>query len=359
MQPREPSAPLTAAVVGAGSGGTLSIDALLASPRFRLLGVADVEPAARDRVRARAPHVRTFGSHEELLAACPTDVVCVSTYAPTHLPIAQAALAANVRGLLVEKPLGDTTANGAAVLDSARAAGVPMVVPHGLMAQAAPLQVIEQVRGGAIGPLRLVQMECTGCDIINAGIHWIQFFLTLAGSPVESVLTACDVSTRTYRDGMQVETEAITQARCADGTRLLLNTGDDIPTAHPDTSCLMRIVGDHGMLEYAAWESRYTVIDDHRRQVVDVAPFEVSGHRRHLEHLADLIAADRLDETVPRSSVRALEVVEAAYLSNRERRAVSLPLSQPASAPPAAELSPWDPGAPYSGVGGGRNGRTL
>jgi predicted dehydrogenase len=351
------SEPLTAAVVGAGTGGTLSIDALHASDRFRLVAVADLDETARARMAARVPQVRTFASHEQMLAQCPTEVVCVSTYAPTHLPITKAALAAGVRGLLVEKPLGDSAAHGADALAAATQAGVPVVVPHGLMAQAAPLQVIERVHSGDIGTLRVVQMECTGWDIINAGIHWIQFFLTLADSPVESVLTACDVSTRTYRDGMQVETEAITQARCHNGVRLLLNTGDQVPTAHPDTSCLMRIIGDTGLIEYAAWEPRYTIVDAAGRHTVDVEPFPVSGHRRHLEHLADLIASGTTDDTVPRSSLQALEVVEAAYLSNRERRSVSLPLTE---TPPAASGPlTWDPGAPYAGSGGGRNGRTL
>jgi Na+/citrate or Na+/malate symporter len=37
--------PLTAAVVGAGAGGTLSIDALMASERYTLIAVADLSEA--------------------------------------------------------------------------------------------------------------------------------------------------------------------------------------------------------------------------------------------------------------------------------------------------------------------------
>ena len=219
--------PLTATVVGAGAGGTLSIDALIASDRFTLIGVADLSAESRERVTSKTSGtVTTFASYQQMFEECPADVVCVSTYAPTHLPITQAAVdTGTVRGMLVEKPLGDTTVAGRQIVELLRAHELPLVVPHGLMAQSAALEIIERVRSGLLGELRVVEMECTGWDIINAGIHWLQFFVALVEpSPVELVLTAADTSTRTYRDGMQVETEAITLARTASGVRVLLNT---------------------------------------------------------------------------------------------------------------------------------------
>ncbi|MGN6126775.1 MAG: Gfo/Idh/MocA family protein [Humibacter sp.] len=350
---------LTATVVGAGAGGMLSIEALLESSRFELVGVADLSPAARERIAVRTDGtVPTFESHEEMFRAAPADVICVSTYAPTHLPITRTALQTpGLRGLLVEKPLGDTAVAGAEVLSIVRESGLPVVVPHGLMAQSGALEVVEKVRSGAIGRLRFVEMECTGWDIINAGIHWIQFFATLvAPSPIVYVLAAADTSTRTFRDGMQVETEAITLARCENGVRLLLNTGDRVPMAREDTACLMRIIGDDGYIEFGAFESCYTLVSSgSERQVVEVAPYEVSGHQRHLEHLADQIASGEQDMTVPGSSLQALEIVEAAYRSAATGAAVTLPLTQ--ERPQA--VGDWKPGAPYSGRGGGRNGREL
>jgi predicted dehydrogenase len=51
---------------------------------------------------------------------CPTDVVFVSTYAISHLPITLDALALPLKGILVEKPLGDTWDGGNKVLASVR-----------------------------------------------------------------------------------------------------------------------------------------------------------------------------------------------------------------------------------------------
>jgi predicted dehydrogenase len=350
---------LTATVIGAGAGGTLSIDALLASKRYELIGVADLSAESRDRVTSKTGgSVATFANYEEMFVARPSDVVCVSTYAPTHLPITRAAVATGtVKGMLVEKPLGDTTAAGRQIVELLRSQNLPLVVPHGLMAQSAALEIIERVRGGVIGDLRVVEMECTEWDIINAGIHWLQFFVSLVEpSPIDLVLTAADTSTRTFRDGMQVETEAMTMARTANGVRVLLNTGDHVPMSRDDTVCLMRIIGSRGFIEFGAFESVYVLVaPGHDRERVDVAPFEVSGHQRHLEYLADQIEDGHRDYLVPETSLRALEIVEAAYLSKRRGTAIRPPVD----GPQVEQGADWDPGIAYSGSGGGRNGREL
>jgi predicted dehydrogenase len=170
------------------------------------------------------------------------------------------------------------------------------------------------------------------------------------------VLAACDTSTRTYRDGMEVETEAITMARSANGIRVLLNTGDYVPIANSGTACLMRIIGDHGFIEYAAWESSYRLVaDGHDRELVEIQPFAVSGHQRHLEYLASQIHTGSRDYVVPETSLHALELVEGAYQSHRVRASVNLPWS--GQRPEGTDT--WDPGTPYRGTGGGRNGRQL
>ncbi|WP_157987908.1 Gfo/Idh/MocA family protein [Jiangella endophytica] len=345
---------LRAAVVGAGTGGSLSITALRNSARYELVGVADLRPEA---LETYAPAVATALDHRDLLSSVAPDVLCISTYAPTHEAIAAAAIDLPVRGLLVEKPLSDTTAGGRAILALARERGIPVVVPHGLMAMTGPREVVRRVREGDLGELRLVEIECADWDVINAGIHWLQFFLALVHpEPVVSVLAACDTSTRTFRDGMQVETEATVVARCRNGTRMIMNTGDHLPVAGSRTGAVIRIVGTDGLIEYAPWENEYAIAAAGApRSVVTGAPLGVSGHQYHLDHLADLLATNTVDDVVPATSLAALEVVEAAYLSHRERAAVSLPLEHFV----APERSGWDPGAPYAGVGGGRDGRRL
>ncbi|MDQ3328534.1 MAG: Gfo/Idh/MocA family oxidoreductase [Chloroflexota bacterium] len=349
---------LSASVVGGGTGGRLSLRALADSPLFDLAAVADLRPEVRQDLAAEYPGIETYPTHEEMFAARPTDVVCVSTYPPSHEPITLDALRLPLRGILIEKPLGHTVASGRRILQAVKARGLPMAVPHGLLAKRAPLEILERVRAGEIGDLRLVEIQCSGWDIINAGIHWLNYFVTLtANEPLTHVLACCDASTRTYRDGMQVETIAVTYAQTRSGVRVVMNTGDDVRINAEGKQFLFQLVGTRGVIEFYGWDPSYRVLNAEypTGQTFTPEEFEVSGHRRHLETMAALIQSGAPDYSIPESSLLALEICEGAYLSSRHTCAVPFPVDE-FTTPPAPN---WAPGEPYSGEGGGRDGRTL
>jgi predicted dehydrogenase len=96
------------------------------------------------------------------------------------------------------KPVGHNVASGRRILEAVKQRNIPMATPHGLMVKRCPLEIIERTQKGEIGELKLIEIQSPGWDIINAGIHWLNFALNLIGrSPVESVMTACDKTTRT------------------------------------------------------------------------------------------------------------------------------------------------------------------
>lgn len=353
----------TASVIGGGAGGQLSMAALDQSERFELVAMADLNPAVCAQAKARYPHLQTFASHEELFAARPTDVVCVSTYPPSHEAVTMAALALPLKGILVEKPLGHTASAGQRILDAIKARNLPMATPHGLLVSATPLEIIARVQRGEIGELKLVEIQNTRWDIINAGIHWLNFFVRLTNNePIDHVLAIAEASTRTYRDGMQVETTAVTYAQTKSGIRVVMNTGDDVLINQPGKNTLFRIVGTQGLLEFWGWENEYRVVNAAFPNGQTIIPTEAltSRHQRHLERLAAMIDGAPLDYTIPESSLMALEICEAAYLSSRHRCKVTFPFKQFTPPQPASSALPeWQPGEPYAGVGGGRDGRKL
>jgi predicted dehydrogenase len=350
--------PLTASVVGGGVGGRLSLNALAASDCYQLVAATDLRPDVLIELERDYPGLRTFTDHRDMFAACPTDVVCVSTYAPSHEQITLDALALSPQGILVEKPLGHTAASGHRTLEAVRRSGIPMAVPHGLLAKRTPLEVIDRIRGGEIGELTLIEIQGTGWDIINAGIHWLDFAVTvLHNDPIASVLALCDTSTRTYRDGMQVETVAVTSVQSRSGVRIVMHTGDHIHISRPEKATLFRLVGTAGQIEFWGWENGYRLQNASHPAGATIVPdeFPVIGHQRHLEHLADMIASGVHDYAIPEGSLLALEVCEAAYLSSRHRCQVTFPLER--FTPPVP--TDWEPGQPYAGAGGGRDGRML
>ena len=254
---------LTASVVGCGMGGRLSLDALMASDQYELVAAADIGQVGRDSAAKDYPNLRLFADPGEMFSTCPTDVVCISTWAPSHLPLTQQALKIpGLRGLLVEKPLGDTAMVGRSILDAVQRENIPMAVPHGLLVAPHVTQIIDRVRAGHIGELKLVEIQNNGWDIINAGIHWLNFFVALTDSqPMAFVMASCDTSTRTYRDGMQVETLGVTYAQTVSGIRVVMNTGDHVDINTPDTGCVFRIIGSHGLIEFWAWKSAYWIVN--------------------------------------------------------------------------------------------------
>ncbi len=347
----------TASVVGGGAGGRLSLNALRSSDRFELLAVADTSPAAREALAKDYPEVSVFDSHEAMFRQSPTDVVCVSTWAPSHRVVTEAALKLPLKGILVEKPLADTTVDGAAILAAVKKRSLPMATPHNLLVSTHAKEILRHVEAGDIGRLCLVEIECSGWDIINAGIHWLNYACWLIGrEPVDYVMAACDASSRTYRDGIQVETMAVTYAQARSGVRIVLNTGDYVKTMREGKDTLFRLVGTEGQIEFWAWESAYRIVDARNPggKLVEVPPAG-KGHRDHLETMARQIDEGTTDYSIPESSLQALELCEAAYLACKHGCRVDLPLAN--FTPPGR--SDWEPGKPYSGHGGGRDGRKL
>ena len=127
--------------------------------------------------------------------------------------------------------------------------------------------VFTHVQNGDIGPLRLIEIQCRGWDIINAGIHWLDFCVTAnPGDAPASVLCQCDATTKTFRDGMQVETEAVTSVVTQNGVRYIMHTGDytlvnAAGRGGEAKDFAFRLVGDDGMMLFFGWENGYRLMN--------------------------------------------------------------------------------------------------
>jgi predicted dehydrogenase len=349
---------LTVSFVGGGTGGRLSLDAAAASEYFQPAALADLRPEVSAELRKEYPELQTFTDFREMFQACPTDIVCVSTYPLSHELVTLEALALPLKAILVEKPLGHSVASGRRILEAVKRSNIPMAVPHGLMVKRCPLEIIGRTKNGEIGELKLVEIQSPGWDILNAGIHWLNFAVNLNGqSPAHSVLAACDKTTRTFRDGMQVETVAVTYVQMVNGVRIVMQTGDTIRSNGRRDGTTFRIIGTAGQIEFWGWHPDYYLFNaDHPKGKL-IAPAEevTSLHQRHLENLLPMIAAGEPDYSLPESSLTALEICEAAYLSARHGVEVKFPLDQFEFPAP----NDWEPGQPYVSGEGGRDGRNL
>jgi len=186
-------------VVGAGHFGRFHAVKVAASPRARLAGVHDRDPARADAVarEARAPAL----GWEDLLAA--SDAVVVATPAETHFALTRAALEAG-RHVLVEKPIAATLAEAAALGALAAERGLVLQVGH-LLRYSAEHQAISMrmKRPLYIDCVRIAPFKPRGTDvsvILDLMIHDLDLVLALVESPIESVDAVGAPVASTYED---------------------------------------------------------------------------------------------------------------------------------------------------------------
>jgi len=154
-----------------------------------------------------------------------------------------------------------------------------------------------------------------------------------------------------------VETTSITYVQTKSGVRFIMQCGDDVAANDGSGQTLFRLVGERGMIQFHAWVNGIQVLNESNPgfKHVEVAKLPFAGHRAHLENLADMIETGKPDYAIPESSLTALEICEAAYLSSKHVCRVDFPYQ--AFTPPSRNV--WEMGVPYPGHGGGRDGRKL
>jgi predicted dehydrogenase len=146
-------------VVGCGLiAQTMHLRVLADVPQFQLSSVCDVDPGVAEAVRARFGARTRCDSFEELVASPDVDAVLVAT--PDHFPPALAALR-NGKHVLVEKPLCWTPAQGAELVEAARAAGVVAMIGYMRRYDSAYQRTIQHVRH--LGRIRYGRIHDFAC----------------------------------------------------------------------------------------------------------------------------------------------------------------------------------------------------
>ena len=103
-------------LIGCGDVSVVHVEAIEAIDGLELVGVADTDPAARERAEAELS-VPTFASAEELIEALGPDAVHVTTPHDQHVGPSLAALSRGVH-VLQEKPLAHTIAEGERLVEA-------------------------------------------------------------------------------------------------------------------------------------------------------------------------------------------------------------------------------------------------
>ena len=297
----------------------------------------DLYFASRDPTRARDYCRRFrgqgyFGSYETAAADPRVEAMYVCT--PHHLHWTHVALAAgHGKHVLVEKPLARTLDEGAELIGAAKAAGVTLMVAENYHFLAQARRCRELVAQGAVGDLRLVQLQEEnrftpvgwrtdaarngGGVFIDGGIHKVHFLRCLAGPPqtVYAAELPKAMAGHAGEDGM------VMVARWPSGLVGLINHSWAASARH--TPPTVAVSGSEGLIRFDVGSGRISLHRGGKEETWELDP-DYRGCPAMLREFRDSVRQGREPEMSGAEGLADLALVLAAYESARAGASVAV-----------------------------------
>ena len=310
-------------VIGTGGISRYHMSGWLRSRRGTLVAACDVQPAnlAKFCEQFGLPPAKGYAEAREMLRAEELDCVSICTWAQHHAELVAAAARAGVRGVLCEKPLCYSIAEGERMLRAVEKHGTKVLVMHQRRYVNGYTKAARLVARGAIGrPLTLVTRN--GGGLCNTHSHSVDIMRDLLGDPkAEWVLAAVERSTNRWERCHPVEDCLAGLIGFEGGARGIIES--DTP-----------LEKGHGGLWVYGTEGTIDVFNGPRLMNRKAAGWQpVAGGRKQVEppvaYVRDLLRwLDGGPE--PRISLARAwhthEILMAFYESARSRRRVTFPL---------------------------------
>lgn len=329
--------PLGVALIGTGSWGRRIASAVQRSPALRLVCGYSRDESRRQKF-AQEFDCAAAPSFEAVLTR--SDVEGVLLVTPNYVHAEQAtACAAARKHVFVEKPIADTLADGAAMAAACQAAGVTLLVGHGLRRLGAARRVKGLLAEGVLGAAVLAEANfslpgtltadtwrahrrtCPGGPLMQLGVHHADTLQYLLGPVVRVHGSFARLAT-----AAEIDTVAVAALEFAGGARGVITSSYVSPPTY-----FLRLYGTNAVLEYHTDMSVWP-----EAEKMDTATtlilFTRSGQRavevdsrdvlvEELEEFTRCARGEAHPETGPEEALAALRVVLGAVESH-ERGAV-------------------------------------
>ncbi len=313
------------AVIGAGAMGR---DQCLGLQRIRqaeIVAVADRNPDAIIRLRQQVdlPKTRFYRDTRELLHAEEVDLICVATNTTSHVEIANLAIEAGVKRLIVEKPIGNQVLAARQLADLCRERGVKIAVNHSRRWSNDYAAIRRCVEHGYVGTLRQVYVVPGPGGLAMVGVHFLDLIAYLADSRIAWVIGFLDKVHRPNKRGPQFQDPGgYALIGLENGVRGYLDVSDDLNRRGK----FLVLRGTAGRIEVDERQGEWHLIN----AVFSRQTFRFSDEMKPAGLFAK-VATEMLSDRVPscgaEEGVAALEAVMAIHLSDeRQHEQVSLPL---------------------------------
>ena len=172
----------TAAIIGCGrmSRGHAGAYKALGIP---ITGAADIAEEGLQRAREHYGSPKTYTDYREMLAEIRPDLVSVVTAEMAHCDPVVAAAEAGVKGIVCEKPMAMSLAEGREMLRACRENDVVLTISHQRQYGAQYGAARELVESGEIGDVRFIEAYAMAPSIHTDGTHTIHMLRSLLGDP--------------------------------------------------------------------------------------------------------------------------------------------------------------------------------
>ncbi len=189
-------------VIGLGSMGKIHLRNYCEMPDVEVVGVVDMLQANLDEAKQRFG-VAGFASVEELLAKG-VDAVSISVPTVLHYQVAMQVIGRGV-SLLVEKPLAETSVQGAQIVAAAKERGVTLMVGHIERFNPA-VERVKELAGKDLISLTIERIGPYPARIQDVGVvrdlgsHDIDLLRFIAGSDFKDISGVISISQGNHED---------------------------------------------------------------------------------------------------------------------------------------------------------------
>ncbi len=173
-------------------GGT-HLGALSNHPRIDLVAGSSRDPGRRERF-AKRTETAVFEDWMKMLEDQQLDIVSVATYADVHAEIVLGCVEAGVRAIYCEKPIAQTVADAARMLEACRQQDVVLAINHNRRFELNHRRLRDYIGEGGLGALSSVSAQWSAGRLGNVGTHMFDSILMLTARRAEAASGYLDLA---------------------------------------------------------------------------------------------------------------------------------------------------------------------
>lgn len=324
------------AIIGVGQNRSRGLAAAYAQiDRGHLASVSARTEESRSLFARQFNVANAYGDYREMFEKERPDLVHVNTPPDVRLEVMEAAEAAGVPALIVEKPLAVQSEDYRQILAFSRTAKVKVAINHQLHFHPRRFELQERVANGDIGDVRFIDASC-GMNLAYQGTHTLQAISAFHPAlPVRVLGQVSGLGGLEDPRGKKhfAPDSALALISFEDGVQATLQCGATAPQVGKDTINTHKRVAVHGTRGFVHWTmwSWEIGIDGKVTGGSHEYPEEdVLGQARMTEAMFDWLEDDsRIHPLSLDGALRDFNIVLGIYTSAIEHRVVDLPFDAP------------------------------